>query len=135
MAEAFAADTVGSAFAAIAAGSIVPVGRFRYEAAEDRWWWSDELYRIYGYEPGDVVPTTEMLVSHLQPEDRHRAVERLVTVLAREKPVGTCFRITDAHRVAHTLVMVGTARHDPVGQLIRIDGDLIDVTRCLNGTV
>ncbi len=45
------------------------VGAFRYDVAADRWWWSDELYRIFGFEPGQVVPTTALIRAHLHPDD------------------------------------------------------------------
>ena len=110
------ANDVPSTFAGIAAGLIVPIGRFQFGAVGDTWWWSDEVYRIYGYEPGRVAPTTELLVAHQHPEDRHQAVHRLVTALAREKSVSTRFRIIDAHLSIHTVIMAATARHDPLGR-------------------
>jgi hypothetical protein len=32
--------------------------------------WSDEMYRIHGYERGDIVPTLELGLSHVEPADR-----------------------------------------------------------------
>jgi CheY-like chemotaxis protein len=31
--------------------------------------WSDEAYRIYGYEPGEMEPTNEKFLSHVHPDD------------------------------------------------------------------
>jgi hypothetical protein len=46
------------------------MGGFRYVARTDRWEWSDEVARMYGYEPGAVIPTTELVLAHQHPKDR-----------------------------------------------------------------
>ena len=46
------------------------VGSFHFWFAGERWDWSDEVARMHGYEPGSVVPTTKLLLSHKHPEDR-----------------------------------------------------------------
>ena len=48
----------------VASPGSVTGGGFRYVPATDTWWWSDELYRLFGYEPGEVVPTTDLLLWH-----------------------------------------------------------------------
>jgi len=47
-------------------GPAVPArsGRFSLEVATGAWWWSDETYRIHGFEPGEVVPTTRLVLAH-----------------------------------------------------------------------
>src|SRR5690606_14292182 len=63
--QAQAAAHVGSFVADI----IDPADRSR-----DRREWSAELYRIYGFEPGEVEPSEALVRSRLHPEDRDRAV-------------------------------------------------------------
>jgi hypothetical protein len=46
------------------------VGAFRFWFVGQRWEWSDEVARMHGYEPGAVVPTTKLLLSHKHPDDR-----------------------------------------------------------------
>lgn len=45
------------------------VGRFEYRYDTDTWTWSDTVARIHGYEPGEVEPTTELVLSHKHPDD------------------------------------------------------------------
>lgn len=47
-----------------------PTGTVEHYFADDTYHWSDELYRIHGYERGDVVPTLELGMSHVDPADR-----------------------------------------------------------------
>src|SRR5574337_1152278 len=56
----------------IGAGEPQRVGRFRFFLDGQRWEWSDAVARMHGYEPGEVEPTTELLLRHKHPEDRER---------------------------------------------------------------
>ena len=33
-------------------------GRFSYDMTTRKWDWDDDVFRIHGYEPGSVEPTT-----------------------------------------------------------------------------
>ena len=57
---------------ALTSGVSFQTGAFRYDVTNDRWWWSDEVYRMHGFEPGEVVPTTAMILAHKHPDDRER---------------------------------------------------------------
>ena len=48
------------------------IGTFRFWFVGERWEWSDEVARMHGYEPGDVEPTTQLLLSHKRPRRRAR---------------------------------------------------------------
>lgn len=53
----------------------VAVGQFHLEVATDRWTWSDEVYQIHGFEPHEVVPTSELMRAHSAlPDDIHASV-------------------------------------------------------------
>ncbi|MHA7240525.1 ANTAR domain-containing protein [Arthrobacter sp. TMS1-12-1] len=47
-----------------------PTGTVEHYFADGAFHWSDELYRIHGYERGDIVPTLELGMSHFDPADR-----------------------------------------------------------------
>ncbi len=53
------------------------VGRYTYRPDSDEWWWSDTMFVIHGFEPGAVVPTTELVMRHIHPEDVPAAWESL----------------------------------------------------------
>jgi len=56
------------------------VGRFRFFVEDQRWEWSDAVARMHGYEPGTVVPTTELLLEHKHPDDRDNVAARIASV-------------------------------------------------------
>jgi len=49
-----------------------PTGLVEYYFEDGVFRWSDGLYRMYGYERGEVVPSMEMVLPHVEPEDRAR---------------------------------------------------------------
>jgi hypothetical protein len=42
-----------------------PAGLVEYYFAEGVFHWSEGLYRIYGYERGDVAPSMDMALAHM----------------------------------------------------------------------
>lgn len=57
--------------------SIASIGSFSYDIETDEMEWTDEMYYIHGYQPGDVALTLNMIISHTHPTDRAR-VERIL---------------------------------------------------------
>lgn len=50
---------------------IAQVGNWEWDLQTDEVLWSDETYRLLGYEPGAVEPSMEALKRRVHPEDRH----------------------------------------------------------------
>ncbi|MHA7180172.1 PAS domain-containing protein [Arthrobacter sp. MDB2-24] len=48
--------------------------------------WSDELYRIHGYERGEIVPTLDLGISHFAPADRNAARSLWENLLSKGGP-------------------------------------------------
>jgi diguanylate cyclase (GGDEF)-like protein/PAS domain S-box-containing protein len=46
------------------------LGTWEYDVVGDSIFWSDEMFRLYGYEPGEVTPVTETAVSRTHPDDQ-----------------------------------------------------------------
>jgi PAS domain S-box-containing protein len=55
------------------AQSIAHVGNWAWNLKTGQIQWSDEVYRIFGYDPGGIQPTEAMLISSVYPEDREIA--------------------------------------------------------------
>ena len=73
-----------------------PMGRYTYDVPTKSWWWSDEMYAIHGFAPGEVVPTTALLHAHKHPDDYEYAVKTLETVLLEATEYCCRYRIVDA---------------------------------------
>lgn len=114
---------------ALDGGTRPPVGRYRLDLATGEWAWSDEVYLMHGFEPGQIVPTTPLMLAHKHPDDR----ARFDGVLRRAAETGQTFssvhRIRDAKGGTRTLAVTGQGRRDPAtGKVTELVGYFIDVT-------
>ncbi|MEE1930337.1 ANTAR domain-containing protein [Streptomyces sp. TRM 70351] len=83
------------------------VGEFVYRLTSDTWSWSDSMYRLYGFEPGEVTPSTALVTAHLPGDDRERVLELFADALrGAGTPVSVLHRIetSDRERTVVTLV-------------------------------
>jgi PAS domain S-box-containing protein len=53
------------------AQKIAKVGSWYLDMENDELVWSDEMFRLFGYEPGEIVPTRELFMKHVYEEDLH----------------------------------------------------------------
>lgn len=110
-----------------------PWGPFRYNVPARTWWWSDDLYRIHGFEPGEVVPTTDLLVAHKHPEDAAVATAIILNAFTSGEPFALWHRIIDARMRTRTVVSVGDGVRDGSGRLVEVRGYMVDVTGSKRG--
>lgn len=116
----------------LALGDHTPTGRYRVNLATQEWWWSDETYRIHGFEPGEVIPTTAMVLAHKHPDDRDRVRNVLDDARRTGEPFSTVHRIIDAHGNPHIVSIVGEGRRDEEGTMVELAGYVLDLTSSVN---
>src|SRR5258705_12645039 len=104
------------------------VGSFCFLTAGERWEWSDEVARMHGYEPGSVVPTTELVLSHKHPDDKPTVAALIDNVIRHGQPFSSRHRIIDTRGHVHLVVVVGDRLFNETAQLIGTSGFYIDVT-------
>src|SRR5688500_7282499 len=88
------------------------VGEFTWDTVTDAWWWSDDLYRLYGYEPGSVKPGMERFLHHKDPRDKARIDAVFSRCLDEGGPFSCYHRINDANGDQKTVVAIGFGRRD-----------------------
>ena len=121
-------DPAVSAEYALAGGSPQAVGWFRFHFADQRWEWSAEVERIHGYLPGQVTPTTEVVLSHKHPDDKTQVAATLREIVRTGKPFSARHRIIDVQGRVHEVLVVGDCLHNETGGVIGTHGYYIDVT-------
>ncbi|MFC8922230.1 PAS and ANTAR domain-containing protein [Cellulosimicrobium sp. NPDC057127] len=105
------------------------IGQYRFDLATGRWWWSHETFVMHGFEPGEVVPTTELVLAHEHPDDRGLAARVLERARATVEPFSSMHRIMDARGRERSLVVVGQGRRGPRdGGVVELVGYFVDVT-------
>jgi hypothetical protein len=102
------------------------VGGFAYDAAHDRWSWSPEVFRIHGFEPHDVVPTTQLILFHADAGDREQVTETLAQAMVTPGRFSLAYRLTDAQGSSRRVLLLGSGSALGGGVLLR--GQLVDLT-------
>ncbi len=86
---------------------------------------------MYGYEPGSVVPTTELVLSHKHPDDRDDVQE----ILDRARYSGGSFssrhRFFDTAGQEHSVIVVAERMLDETNAVVGTSGYYIDLTEAL----
>src|SRR5689334_13907447 len=98
------------------------VGSFCFWFADQRWEWSDEVYRMHGYEPGSVVPTTELVLSHKHPDDRPAVQDLLDQVLHNGGSFSSRHRFYDTAGDEHGVIVVADRILDETGAVVGTRG-------------
>jgi hypothetical protein len=104
------------------------VGAFRFWFVGRRWEWSDEVARMHGYEPGSVVPTTELLLSHKHPDDRAHVQDLLDRALHSKGSFSSRHRFIDTAGKVHDAIVVADRMSDETGAVVGTAGYYIDLT-------
>ena len=106
------------------------VGHFRSAPAGGRWWWSDEMYVIHGMEPGEVVPTRDLFLSHAHPEDRP-AVDAALDACGEGASARSCeYRLLDLAGAEHRVMLAAAGESAPT-----VTGFVVDATSTYDALV
>ena len=108
--------------------SLSHLGSFEWDTRLKRMTWSDELYRIFGYEPGECEVTLERFLSHIHPEDQRRIEGAIVMAGTTGAAYRTEERIRRVDGTERTLTSVGKVLTDESGTPTKIIGACQDVT-------
>ena len=62
------------------------IASYERDLATGEGYWSDEHYRMFGYEPGEIAHSFELFLSHIHQDDRERAGNILINAYERLEP-------------------------------------------------
>lgn len=106
----------------------ISVGDFRFWFVGQRWEWSDEVALMYGYEPGSVEPTTELLLSHKHSDDRAHVQDLLDRALHSGGSFSSRHRFLDTDGIVHDALVVADRMLDDSGAVVGTAGYFVDLT-------
>jgi PAS domain S-box-containing protein len=107
---------------------IAHVGSWEWNVESDAVWWSDELYRIYGMQPGAGALTFETFLERVHPEDRARVRTEVKRAYDAQSQFGYFERIVRPDASVRELETHGDVRRDARGKVIAMVGVCRDVT-------
>ncbi|MEM7019762.1 MAG: response regulator, partial [Pseudomonadota bacterium] len=124
-----AMENLGKSEAGLAnAQAIAHLGSWEWDAATRAVTWSDESYRIFGYEPQSLSATEELVFKALHPEDFDKFVD------TSEK----CFRTGEPNQIDYRVILPNgkvrivnqqfEAVRDKSGKTVTLQGTFQDIT-------
>ncbi|CAN5788122.1 hypothetical protein BH23GEM6_BH23GEM6_01170 [soil metagenome] len=110
------------------AQAIAGLGSWEWEVDQESVTWSDELYRVFGLEPGTETPTLESFLARVHPEDRDLVRSTLETAALGGGEFSFEHRIIRQDGELRSLQSRGRARHRDSGTVVRLVGTSQDIT-------
>ncbi|MFB9765701.1 PAS and ANTAR domain-containing protein [Nocardioides kongjuensis] len=105
-------------------------GRFVFHVADEKWEWDDDVFAIHGYQPGEVEPTTELIMQHKHDLDRELVEQTLQEAIGDGAPFNVYYRILVRGEVRN-VVLCGEGQYDggrTSGKVDRLVGYYLDLT-------
>ncbi len=110
------------------AQAIAHLGSWEWDVIEGTIRWSDEMYRVYGLEPGSVEVSFEGFLARVHPEDRDRVRDIVESACERAESFSFPHRIVRPGGSVRLLHARGESVTDADGRVVRMIGTGQDVT-------
>jgi PAS domain S-box-containing protein len=104
------------------------VGSWEFDVRTEVTTWSDELFRLYGEDPGAFEPSLETWLARVHPDDRERVQRLDAEAMARGGPFDYSFRVVGPDGEVRRHAVQGEVIHDRDGNPLRVLGTELDVT-------
>ncbi|CAN5423435.1 hypothetical protein BH09PSE1_BH09PSE1_13560 [soil metagenome] len=110
------------------AETMAGVGHFRVDAKTSEVFWSDEVYRIHGFEPGSVDPTVESAVAAYSPEDAELVRALIVEAMNTGQGYDSRLRLVRADGQERVTRTKARCEFGARGEVIAVVGVFQDIT-------
>ena len=91
-------------------------------------YWSEECYRIWGFDPLQGLPNRETVWRWIHPDDRDKMYEETQEALLQKRDYKVDFRIVLPDRTVKYLEAIGHHQFSADGELVQIVGTNVDAT-------
>jgi PAS domain S-box-containing protein len=96
-------------------------------------YWSEECYRVLGFDPRKELPRFETLLERIYPDDQARTMEQLERARREKTEFEFEFRVVHPGGEIRDIHTVGHPVFSPSGDLVEFVGTMIDVTERKRG--
>lgn len=110
------------------AQQIAHIGNWEVDLESGGVWWSDETYRLLGFEPGQIEPTGEIVVSVTHPEDRELVDQATKDARENHRPFCIDYRIIQPNGEERFVHSEAEIEYDAEGRPVRIMGIIECIT-------
>ncbi len=105
------------------------LGNWEWDLATGIIAWSDEVYRMFGFDPRQFQPTHQNFLSRVHPEDQSVFEGALEDALNGRRPYALEFRIRASDGTVRVVRSQGAVIANEAGRPVRMFGTAQDVTR------
>ncbi|MEW6602583.1 MAG: PAS domain S-box protein, partial [Nitrospirota bacterium] len=110
------------------AQEIAHIGSWEWDIQSNQVSWSDEVYRIYGYQPGEIKPDYEIVKNSMHPDSLKEFLPAIDSALRGGQPFEmeyAFFRKDGQKSILHTR---GEVTRDEAGAPVKMFGVIQDIT-------
>jgi PAS domain S-box-containing protein len=107
---------------------IAHIGSWEVFPGTEELFWSDEQFRILGYEPSEIIPSFDLAQRHIHPDDLSAYMKKRDAALTEKCPYDIEFRIVRKDGAVRHLHSIANVELDTKGNIIRRNGTLQDIT-------
>jgi signal transduction histidine kinase len=103
------------------------LGYWEFDLLTGRSVWSDERYRLLGWQPGEVTPSFKTFLTRVHPDDRQRVVAARQQALATPEPFRCEYRVVLPGGQLSWRCSRGQGEADGSGRVVRLVGFTLDI--------
>lgn len=107
---------------------IARIGSWERDLRTNQLWWSDECYRLFGFEPLSVQPTYAMFIQQVHSDDRNTIHQAFSDSFADGSPFAVDFRVPWQRGELRYYHMQGRMFFEGGLEPVRTSGTIQDVT-------
>ena len=107
---------------------IATLGSWEIDLITGEMHWSDEMYRIFGFAPGEVIPTREAIAKATHPQDREVVQEAVRNAIEKRQPFNIDHRVLWPDGEVRVVQAQGEAVFDLSGRPSKLTGTSLDIT-------
>ena len=107
---------------------IAGLGNWVWKVHPGEMWWSDGVFELFGYDPGSLIPSRDLVLEHIHPDDKIKTQQAIQNCLERPGAYEMEYRIVTGTKDVRVLHERGEVTLDKSGNPVRVLGTVQDIT-------
>ncbi|MGI9507875.1 MAG: sensor domain-containing protein [Geminicoccaceae bacterium] len=108
--------------------SMAKIGSWRFRHTTGQIEWSDQMYHLWGWEPGAFKPTRAAILAQIDRQDRAQAAAMVIQAVRSGRPMEAVFRLNSMGGAQSHIQFDVECEYDDEGELSGLFGTCQDVT-------
>lgn len=104
------------------------VGNWEWNLSTNGLTWSEETFRIYGFDPHEITPDYDLVVKMMSPKSKDEFREKIAASLRDKQPFEMDYSFVRRDGAEATIHTIGVVIVDADGTPIKLEGTIQDIT-------